>query len=122
MSEPSHDTRHASDDWVEALLRADASAHDAEYLADDGFTARVMQVIGVPEALPAWRKPLLAALWTLAVIGIAVALPGTLRDVPYDMLRELVSYRFSLRDVGIAVLGVAAASWAATLYTLREER
>ena len=122
MSDLSHETGNAGDDWVDALLRTDAKAHDAEYLADEGFTARVMQAIPTPEALPAWRKPMLAVLWSVAAAGIAIALPGTLRDVPYDALHLLASYSFSLRDVAIAVLGVAAASWGGTLYTLRADR
>ncbi|HZQ61604.1 MAG TPA: hypothetical protein VFC24_09665 [Casimicrobiaceae bacterium] len=121
MSDDSHDARNAGDDWVEALLRADAKAHDDEYLGDEGFTARVMQAIAVPAALPAWRRPLLFALWGLAAAVIAMALPDTLRELSYDTLRVLASVTFSLRDVAVAVLGIAAASWAGTLYMLRRE-
>ena len=32
----------AADDWLDAALRADGREHRADYLADDGFTARVM--------------------------------------------------------------------------------
>ena len=122
MIENEHNAATSGDDWVEGLLRADAREHDDEYLADEGFTARVMQAIPAPAALPAWRKPVLAGLWGLAGIGIAVALPGTAKDVAYDALHLLASYTFSVRDIAVLVLGIAAASWAGTLYTIREER
>ena len=69
----------AGDDWLDAALRADGREHRADYLDDDGFTARVMAELPAPATLPAWRKRALIALWAAAGVGIAVALPGAVR-------------------------------------------
>ena len=37
----------AGDDWLEGVLRADAAEHAASYLADEGFTARELNLIRV---------------------------------------------------------------------------
>lgn len=121
MNELEHNGAWRDDDWVEALLRAEATADAGEYVPDDGFTERVMHAIPAPVALPAWRKPVLVALWTVAATGLAMALPGAVKDVAYDALNLLAAYSFSLRDVALGVAGIAAASWAGTLYTLRQE-
>lgn len=123
MNDPKHEPNLDHDDeWIESMLRADAHAHDGDYLADDGFTARVMQALPASVTLPAWRKPLLAGMWGAAGVGLAVVLPDTLRDAAQDVIRFVVTQHFSLRDIGVAVLAVAGASWAGTLYALRQER
>ena len=63
MNEPLTPRHDASDDWLDDVLRADGREHRADYLDDEGFTARVMSALPAVAALPAWRKPALAALW-----------------------------------------------------------
>ena len=117
-----HPTIVPDDDWVEAMLRADAREHEGDYVPDAGFTARVMDAIPAPVALPAWRKPLLAGVWAAAGLGLATILPDTLRDAAQDVIAFFMSQHYSLRDIGVAVLSLAGASWAGTLYMLRRER
>ena len=77
---------NSSDDWLEQALRADAVEHSA-YLADDGFTARVLKHLPPPAALPAWRRPVVALLWLVLAAAVAAALPGLF----YDVFRGLVA-------------------------------
>ncbi len=95
MNEPLPSRPDASDDWLDDLLRADGREHRAGYLDDEGFTARVMSALPAPAALPAWRKPALAALWAGAGIGIALALPATVGDVAHEILRVILGQRIS---------------------------
>lgn len=123
----------ADDDWVEALLRQDAGEHGADYIDDAGFTARVMEAIPAPATLPAWRKPLLAVLWGIAGVGIAIGGAGAVSDsfgtvtnavasTAYDTWHTVAAHRFSLREIGTALLALGAASWAGTFYALRSDR
>ena len=97
---------HADDDWLDAALRAEGREHRAQYLDDAGFTARVMAALPAPvQALPAWRRPALTLLWALAGLGIALALPGAVVDVTYDVMRVVVGQRVSLSGIGAAVVG-----------------
>ena len=64
------------DDWLDGLLAADAREGRSSYIADQGFTARVMRVLPLPLALPAWRKPVILGLWAVALAGVSLALPG----------------------------------------------
>jgi len=48
------ESRAPEPDWVEQMLLRDAADHGAEYIADNGFTARVMQELPpAGDALPA---------------------------------------------------------------------
>ncbi len=111
----------SGDDWMEDLLRRDAAVSAQGYVADEGFTARVMANLPPPATLPAWRRPALAALWASAGIGMAAALPSAVMDATHELLRLVAGQRFTLAQAGIAILALAAASWAGTLYTLRED-
>ncbi len=110
----------SSDDWLERVLVADAREHAAVPGADAGFTARVMAALPspVPAAVPAWRKPALAALWTIALAGLALALPGTVLEVGREAYRLLAAQPVSLTQIastlvvlGIATWGVAGYVW-----------
>jgi hypothetical protein len=116
---PSHAS--ADDDWLDAALRAEAREHRAAYLDDAGFTASVMAALPAPTALPAWRKPALAALWAAAGLGIALALPGTVVDVARDVLGLVLGQSVSLAGIaaGLAALGVA--TWGAAAVVLRND-
>lgn len=108
-------------DWLDAALRNDGHGHRAAYVGDGGFTARVMSALPAPAALPAWRKPALAALWGTAGYAIATLLPGAYADVVRELFRVVGGHPVSLTDIatGVAMLGVA--TWAATAYALRSD-
>jgi hypothetical protein len=115
-------TRTASDDdWLDAVLRADGREHRAAYLDDEGFTAKVMAALPAPAALPAWRKPALAALWAAAGIGVALALPTTVVDVAHEITRVILGQPVSLTGIAAGVAALGAASWAAAAIALRYE-
>jgi hypothetical protein len=109
----------AGDDWLDGLLRDDGREHRTDYLDDDGFTARVMSALPASATLPAWRKPVLAALWAGAGIGIALALPATVADVAHEVLRVILGQRISLTGIAAGVAALGAASWAAAAIALR---
>jgi len=119
------------DDWLDAALRAEGVEHRADYLADDGFTARVMAELPVPETLPAWRTPVLIVLWVCAGIGVAFALPGLLADAPSlpgllsDAARETVrlvsGHPVSLTGIAVGILALAAANWTAAAFALAKD-
>jgi hypothetical protein len=115
------DTAPPAGDWLDVALRAEGAAHRSGYVDDDGFTARVMSALPVPAALPAWRTPVLAALWALAAVGIAFALPGTMMDVARVILRVVGSLPVSLPGLTAGVIALAAMSWAAAAYALRSD-
>lgn len=103
-------------DWLDHILSA-----DDDYIADDGFTARVMSVLPpVATALtPAWRKPMVAVLWTLSVIGIALSLPGVTQDLVRDAYRICTAYPVSLPQLAIALGAAALVMWTVTGYAVR---
>ena len=111
----------ADDDWLDAALLADGREHRAQYLDDAGFTARVMAALPAPLALPAWRRPALMLLWALAGLGIALALPGAVVDVAYDVMRLVGGQRVSLSGIGAAVVALGVATWAAAAFALRDD-
>ena len=111
----------AADDWLDAVLNADAREHRAAYLDDDGFTARLMSALPAPLALPAWRKPALAALWAAAGIGIAVALPNAGVNFAHEILRVIVGQQVSIAGIAAGVGALGAATWGATALALRED-
>jgi hypothetical protein len=121
MSERPLSPTDTGDDWLDAALREDGREHRAGYLADNGFTARVMAMLPAPAALPAWRKPALAALWTAASVGIALALPGAYTDVAHEFLRLVVGHPVSFAQIAAGVLALGIGSWAATAYALRRD-
>jgi hypothetical protein len=66
-------TDNTGGDGLDRLLADDARAHRGSYVADDGFSARVMSALPPPLApitLPAWRKPAVMALWGVAAAGL----------------------------------------------------
>jgi hypothetical protein len=101
-------------DWLDDVLRA-----DGEYLADDGFTARVMSALPMPAALPRWRKPAVAALWGVAAVGLAIAAPGAMLDVGREAYRLLATVPVSFTGIATAMAAIVAATGAAAAYTLR---
>jgi len=121
MNERLLSTTDTGDDWLDAGLRENGREHRAGYLADCGFTARVMAMLPAPAALPAWRKPALAALWTAAGVGIALALPGAYADIAREFLRLVIGHPVSFAQIAAGVLALGIGSWAATAYALRRD-
>ena len=108
------------DDWLDAALRRDGLAHRADYLDDDGFTARVMAKLPPPATLPAWRRPVLVLLWVAAGIGVAAALPGTATDVMREIVRVFV-HPVSTTQILAGVVMLGAATWAAAAFALKHD-
>ena len=102
-------------DWLERMLAENARDHADGYILDDGFTARVMNMLPAPALPPAWRKPALAALWGVAAVGLAVALPGAAVDVAREAFKLFAAKPFTLYEVG-AVLAVAGVGMWATVF------
>ena len=110
-----------ADDWLERALRADGLEHRAEYLEDDGFTARLMAALPVPATLPAWRRPALAALWAATGLGIAFSLPNAVYDVAREVMRVVIGQPISLTGIAAGVVALGAATWAGAVLMLRED-
>jgi hypothetical protein len=107
------------DDWLDGLLAADAREGRASYIDDQGFTARVMRALPEPLALPAWRKPVIVALWGVALAGVSLALPGVALDVAREAYRLLGAHPVSLSGMAGAIIFAGALSWSAAAYALR---
>jgi hypothetical protein len=115
------DTGGTGGEWLDRLLADDAQAHRAAYVADDGFTARVMHPLPAPFALPAWRKPVVLALWSVAAAGIAVAMPSVVLEVGREAYRLLAAQPVSLSGIAGAVVAMIALTSAAAAYSLRDQ-
>jgi len=108
------------DDWLNAALRQDGARHRSDYLDDGGFTARVMAKLPAAATLPAWRKPVLAAIWAAAGLGVVVALPGTAADMVHEIVRVFLHPVSTAQIVaGVSMLGIA--TWAAAAFALKRE-
>jgi hypothetical protein len=108
-------------DWVDRILVRDAAEHAGDYIGDNGFTARVMQKLPLAGALPAWRRPAVAALWAIAGILLAVALPGVAVDVARAAYKLFSARPFSLSTVAVMVVAVGVATWTAAAVALRRD-
>jgi hypothetical protein len=101
----------ARGDWFDALLREDRPG----YIDDGGFTARVMGAL--PALAPAWRKPAVAGLWGLAVVGASLALPETVHDIARGAYTLYAALPLNLPMIATLVAAVGAATWTAAAYT-----
>jgi hypothetical protein len=110
-----------TDDWLEEALRADATAHAGAYLADDGFTARVLERLPQPAALPAWRRPIVVLLWLVAAGAAAAALPELFYDVFRGLMATVVSQPITLPRIALALTMLGAVAWSTIVYAMREE-
>jgi hypothetical protein len=111
----------ASGDWLDTMLVAAGRDHRAGYLADDGFTARVVTGLPLPATPPPWRRPALAILWAVAAIGGAFALPGAFADVAREFFRVVGGHPVSVSEIAVAVAVVGAATWSAAAWLLRSD-
>ena len=108
-------------DWLDDLLAGDAAEHAGGYVADAGFTARVMRMLPSAGALPAWRRPAVAALWLIAGALLAVTLPGTVLDITRSAFRLIVAQPFSLSTLAIAIAAAGIAMWTGAAVALRRD-
>jgi hypothetical protein len=108
------------DDWLDAMLDADARERSGEYIQDDGFTARVMSTLPAP-AIPAWRKPAVLGMWGAAAAGAALAMPQVAIDVGREAFRLFATQPISLPQIAAGLVAVGFATWAAAAYALRSD-
>jgi hypothetical protein len=112
--------RTQPDDWLDQALRADAA--DAGYLADDGFTARVLERLPQQAvALPAWRRPFVALLWLVAAAAAVIALPDLFYNVFRGMVAAVVAQPLTLPRIAVALTMLGAIAWSTIVYAMREE-
>ena len=111
----------ASEDWIDRLLLRDAEEHSGDYIADNGFTARVMQQLPLAGALPAWRKPAIALLWAIAGVLFAVALPGVAVDLAREAYRLFSARPFALSTLAFMVAAIGVATWTDAAFALRRD-
>ena len=110
-----------SEDWLEQALRADAVERSSVYLADDGFTARVLEHLPPPAALPAWRRPVVVLLWLIAAGALAAALPELFYDVFRSMVATVVAQPLTLPRIAVALTMLGAVAWSGIVYAMRED-
>jgi len=104
---------------MDRLLVADG--HASDYIVDQGFTARVMQRLPLAGALPAWRRPAVVALWAVAGLLLAVALPGVAYDVARAAYTLFAARPFALSTIAAMLVAIGAVSWTAAAVALRRD-
>ena len=108
-------------DWLDALLADTGVDHRSDYIADDGFTARMMQQLPAADALPAWRKPFVVALWLVAAALVATLLPDTAHQVAREVFTLFAARPFSLSTLAFALAAIGVATWAGAAVALRRD-
>jgi hypothetical protein len=108
-------------DWLDQLLAREAADHAADYIADNGFTAHVLRMLPVADALPAWRQPVVVALWLIAAALLAITLPGTAHEVAREAFKLFAAQPFSLSTIAIALAAIGIATWTGAAVALRRD-
>ena len=110
----------AGDDWLERLLADDAAAHRDAYVADDGFTARVMaRAARAGDGCRRGASPWCSRSWGVAAAGLRG------RDAVGDARRRARGLSSARRAAGVAVRHRRRGgrdgrlTWAAAAYSLR---
>jgi hypothetical protein len=116
------DRADTDDGWLEQALKADAQAHAAAYVADDGFTAKVLSRLPAAAVLPAWRRPVVALLWLIAGGAVVALLP----DLFYALFGGLVALlvgqpMLTWSHLAVALMLLGAATWSTLVYAMRAE-
>ena len=113
--------RNLGDDWIERSLVEAGREHRAEYIADDGFTASVVSRLPAPLTLPSWRRPVVALLWLLGGVLVAISLPGLFDQLVRGVMTMLVAHRVGFVDVVMAFVVLGAITWSTLVYAARSE-
>ena len=121
MNAPSTPIPESQADWLDALVLGEGAEERAGYIADDGFAAGVMQKLPAPVTAPAWRRPIVVALWLVAAAIIATMLPGTVLDATREVVRLFAAIPFSLSTLAFGIVAVGIAMWTATAVALRRD-
>jgi hypothetical protein len=116
------DRADTDDSWLEQALKTGARADAAAYVADDGFTAKVLARLPAPALLPAWRRPVVVLLWLVAGGAVVALLP----DLFYALFGGLVALlvgqpMLTLSHLAVALMLLGAATWSTLVYALRTE-
>lgn len=115
-------TRTDSDDlWLEQALQADAREHAAAYVAEDGFTARVMAQLPAPATLPAWRRPVVVVLWLMVAAAVAALLPDLFYAVFRGLAAMIVGQSITWSNIAAALVLLGATTWSTIVYAMRAE-
>lgn len=113
-------TTHDIDgDWLDAALEAAAQEHRAAYVADDGFTGKVIGLLPAAPTLPVWRRPAIVLLWLLAGGAAMVSLPGAFDDAFRGSVALLLGHRMGLGDFALLLMLCGAAAWTSLVYAAR---
>jgi hypothetical protein len=111
----------AGDDWLDDMLRDAGREHRDEYLADEGFTRRVMARLPEAATLPAWRRPAVGLLWVLAVGAVMFSLPGLFEQLFRGAMAALTGHRLGLTDVAVALVLFGGTAWSTLVYAMRSD-
>ena len=110
-----------ADDWLEQALRAEGSEHRSTYVADDGFTAKVMSCLPQPATLPVWRRPVIVFLWLCAAAAVLAGVPGLFEDAFRGTVAMLVGHRIGAADIAALLVLLSAGTWGMLIYAARTE-
>jgi hypothetical protein len=111
----------AGSDWLDDMLRDAGREHRADYLADDGFTQRLMAQLPEPAALPSWRRPVVALLWAVGACAVMFSLPGLFEQLFRGAMAALVGHRLGVPDVVVALFLFGGATVSTLVYAARSE-
>jgi len=118
---PAAGSSYAPADWVDALLARDATEHAGDYIADEGFSAGVMRMLPPADAMPAWRRPAVIALWLVAGALLAFNLPATALEVARGAFKLFAGQPFSLSTLALALAALGVATWTGAAVALRRD-
>ena len=118
---PAAGSSYAPADWVDALLARDAAEHAGDYIADEGFSAGVMRILPPADAMPAWRRPAVIALWLVAGALLAFNLPATALEVARGAFKLFAGQPFSLSTLALALAALGVATWTGAAVALRRD-
>ena len=110
-----------TDDWLEHALRVAGSEHRSAYVADDGFTSRVMSLMPQPATLPVWRRPVIVFLWLCVAAAALAGVPGLFEDAFRGTVAMLVGHRIGVADIVALLVVLSAGTWAMLIYAARAE-
>jgi hypothetical protein len=118
---PAQSSHDATGDWLDRLLERDAAERAADYIPDAGFAARVMSALPAADALPAWRRPAVTALWLIAATLLAFTLPGTVLEVAREAFKLFAARPFSLSTVALVIGAIGIATWTGAAVALQRD-